>query len=280
MKDIREVKVIQDYIRMCEEGAAQGWHERNGGNLSYRMKPQEVEACRTYFKKAPGEWISLADSTENLAGEYFIVTGSGKYFKNVSRDPWNQIGILEVDKGGGQYRIVWGLEDGGKPTSELAAHFRGHSVRKRVTEGKDRVIYHAHTPYAAAMSHVLPLSPEGFTKALWKSETECCMFFPGGLGVVPFMVPGGTEIAEATCAQMEKHEAVIWAFHGMFVAGEDFDSVFGLMQVIEKACQIASVVRSASPDGQGGQTITDEDLRKLGRELGLALNEEVLHYPG
>ena len=102
------------------------------------------------------------------------------------------------------------------------------------------------------------------------------MFFPGGLGVVPWMVPGGTEIARASCVQMEKYDAVVWGFHGMFVAGEDFDSAFGMMQVIEKACHIASVVLSAAHGEKCRQHITDDDLRRIGRELGLTLNEDVL----
>ena len=34
---ILDVKIVQDYIRMCTDGWKQGWHERNGGNLTYRM---------------------------------------------------------------------------------------------------------------------------------------------------------------------------------------------------------------------------------------------------
>lgn len=279
MGSIRDVEIIKQFIRLCDEGVAQGWHERNGGNLSYRMRREEVEECRPYFTENPGDWVSLGIQADNLKGEYFIVTGSGKYLKNVGLEPQNNICILETNGAGDGYRIVWGLEAGGKPTSELPTHFMNHSVRKRVTKGRNRVIYHAHTPYVAAMTHVLPHTPEAFTKVLWKSETECCMFFPGGLGVVPWMVPGGMEIARATCAQMEKYDAVVWAFHGMFAAGDDFDSALGLLQVIEKACQIASVVYSMTSKAPGSgdmQAITDDNLRQLGRELGLALNEDVL----
>ena len=31
---ILDVKIVQDYIRMCTDGWKQGWHERNGGNLT------------------------------------------------------------------------------------------------------------------------------------------------------------------------------------------------------------------------------------------------------
>lgn len=127
---------------------------------------------------------------DNLKGEYFISTGSGKYLRNVELEPQNNICIVEINQAGDSWRIVWGLESGGKPTSEFPSHFMNHSVRKRVTEGKNRVIYHAHPPYVVALTYLLPLTAEAFTRVLWKSETECCVVFPGGVGVVPWMVPG------------------------------------------------------------------------------------------
>ena len=51
MNNILGVKVMEDYIHMCEDGVRQGWHERNGGNLTYRMRPEEVAECRPWFKK-------------------------------------------------------------------------------------------------------------------------------------------------------------------------------------------------------------------------------------
>ena len=53
---ILDVKIVQDYIRMCTDGWKQGWHERNGGNLTYRMRPEEVEQCRPHFRTA-GAWV-------------------------------------------------------------------------------------------------------------------------------------------------------------------------------------------------------------------------------
>ena len=55
---ILNVKIVQDYIRMCNDGWLQGWHERNGGNLTYRMKADEVEACKPFFKE-PGPWVNM-----------------------------------------------------------------------------------------------------------------------------------------------------------------------------------------------------------------------------
>ena len=76
-----EAEFVQGFIRMCNDGWEQGWHERNGGNLSYRVKPEEVELVKEDF--AAGEWKEIGTSVPNLAGEYFLVTGSGKFFHHL-----------------------------------------------------------------------------------------------------------------------------------------------------------------------------------------------------
>ena len=51
---ILESKFVQGFIKMADDGYQQGWHERNGGNLSYRLKAEEVEMIRPRLN-APGE---------------------------------------------------------------------------------------------------------------------------------------------------------------------------------------------------------------------------------
>ncbi len=272
---ITEVPVLRDYIRMCADGWEQGWHERNGGNLTYRMRPEEVEACRPWFQASPGPWNEMGVQADNLKGEYFIATGSGKYFRNVPLCPADNICIVEINAAGDSWRIVWGLEHGGRPTSEFPSHFLNHSVRKAATSGACRVIYHAHPANLIALTYVLPLTARDFTRALWKSATECPVVFPGGVGVVPWMVPGGSEIAKATSELMKTFDAAVWAHHGLFASGPDFDTTFGLMHTIEKAAQIYVLALSAG-QGKISQTITDDNLRAIAQEFGVTLNEDFL----
>ena len=272
---ITDIEVMQNYIRMCGDGWDQGWHERNGGNLTYRMRPEEVEQCRPYFKAIPGQWVNMGVQADNLRGEFFISTGSGKYFRNVPLAPQDNICIVEINAAGDAWRIVWGLEKGGRPTSEFPSHFLNHSVRKEATGGACRVIYHAHPANLIAMTYILPLTARDFTRALWKSATECPVVFPGGVGVVPWMVPGGSDIALATSQLMKEFDAAVWAHHGLFASGPDFDTTFGLMHTIEKAAQIYLLALSA---GQGRilQTIEDDALRAIAKDFGVTLREEFL----
>lgn len=268
-----DVEFVQGFIRMANDGWEQGWHERNGGNLSYRVKPEEVEEVKDTLEK--NEWQPIGTAVPALAGEYFLVTGSGKYFRNIILNPQDSMCMIELDEKGENYRIVWGLVNGGRPTSELPSHLMNHEVKKLTTKGKYRVIYHAHTSNVIALTFVLPLKDEVFTRELWEMATECPVVFPDGIGIVPWMVPGGREIAVATSKLMEEYDVAIWAHHGMFAAGEDFDLTFGLMHTVEKAAKILVKTLSMSPTKL--QTIQVDEFRNLARDFKVRLPEKFLY---
>lgn len=271
---ILETKFVKGFIKMADDGFQHGWHERNGGNLSYRIKPEEVESIRSRLNDNQ-EWKPIGAKVPGLAGEFFLVTGSGKYFRNIIIDPEACIAIIELDDLGENYRIRWGLVEGGTPTSELPSHLMNHEVKKRVTHGRHRVIYHAHTTNVIALTFVLPLSDEVFTRELWEMATECPVVFPDGVGVIGWMVPGGREIAVETSRMMEKYDVAIWAHHGMFCSGEDFDLTIGLMHTVEKSAEILVKVLSMRPDKL--QTITPQNFRDLAEGFKVTLPERFLY---
>lgn len=270
-----DIAIVKRFIRTCKDGWEQGWHERNGGNLTYRLTAEEVKECEPFFDGKNRPWTEMGVEDATLANEYFIATGSGKYFRNVEPDPEDSICIVQINEKGSCYRILWGLVNGGRPTSEFPTHYMNHCVRARATDGTCRVIYHAHTPSLIALTYVLPLNDKDITKVLWQSATECPVVFPDGVGVVPWMVPGGSAIAVATAKKMETYEAAVWAHHGLFCSGDDFDITFGLMHTIEKAADIYVRVMAAG-GGKVLQTITDDDLRAIAVEFGVTLNESLL----
>lgn len=271
---VLESKFMQDFIKMADDGYKQGWHERNGGNLSYRLKKGEVDAIRPRLYRDT-VWQPIGTEVPGLAGEFFLVTGTGKYFRNIIVDPEACLAIIEIDESGSNYRIRWGLVEGGNPTSELPTHLMNHEVKKKLTDGRHRVIYHAHTTNTIALTFVLPLEDEVFTRELWEMATECPVVFPEGVGVIGWMVPGGREIAVATSKLMEKYNAVIWAHHGMFCSGETFDLTFGLMHTLEKSAEILIKVLSMVP--QKRQTISPENFRKLEEGFHISLPERFLY---
>lgn len=228
---------------MAYECYLMGWHERNGGNMSCRLTESEARgASFLYDENAP--WQKLEITVPGISGEYFLVTGSGKFFKNTVKAPEDCLGIIQISESGDAYRILWGLENGGRPTSELASHLLNHEVKKRVTDGRCRIMYHGHPENIIALSFVLPCDEKIFTQRLHEMMPECRLTFPEGVGVVREMEAGSIELGKATSEKMKDYNAVIWTHHGLFAAGETFDETFGLFHTVEKAASILVKVLS------------------------------------
>ena len=270
---VEDSKFVKDFIKLTYDAWLKGWHERNGGNLSYRISEDEIKGVEEELDQN-SEFISIGVSVPNLANEYFLVTGSGKYMRNVKLAPKANIGIVKIDGNGENYKKVWGLLNGANPTSEFPSHLMSHSVKKEITDGRNRVIYHAHATNLIALTFVLPVDSRVFTRELWEMATECPVIFPSGIGVVPWMVPGGTAIAKETSKLMREFDVVVWAHHGVFAAGETLDSAFGLMDTVEKSAEILVKVLSM---GGKRQTITASDFRDLAGAFHVTLPEKFLY---
>ncbi len=273
---VEQQAFMKGFARLCNDGWNQGWHERNGGNASYRMTTEEVSSCRTFFYDNPSSWVPLGVRAEELRGEFFAVTASGSHLRNVALDPNRNAGIVEIGASGDAWRIVWGFKGEGVPTSEFPSHFLCHAVRKRVTQGRDRVVYHAHPSATVACSLVLPADARTVTRALWKCMTEGVIAFPGGVGVLPWMAPGGLELARATSAQMEAYDAVLWPQHGLMCAAPDFDAAFGLVQAVEKAADVYVRARCMMGGQEPAHVIPDEGIRAIAAAYRLPVNEAFL----
>ncbi len=179
-----------------------------------------------------------------LAGAVLAVTGAGRHFRTIDSNPSANIGLVEIDEAGSAYRVIWGLV-GGRPTSELASHVSIHAARMAATNNKSRVVYHAHTPALVALSSVRSFSSRSLTRLLWKSITESVIMIPGGIGLLPWMVPSTVELAHATRAAASEHAVFVWSQHGACATGASFEEAFGIMHTAEKAARICLDVYAA-----------------------------------
>lgn len=64
-----DAEFVKGFIRMANDGWEQGWHERNGGNLSYRVKPEEVESVKENFEAK--KWQPIRDIRSKSGGRIF-----------------------------------------------------------------------------------------------------------------------------------------------------------------------------------------------------------------
>ena len=231
-----ESKIVKELCEITSNMYRLGWDERNGGNISVMI---DREIVREFFPiEKQVRKIDLGFVADEIVrGKYFLVTGTGKYFKNIKNDPKNNLGLVKISKDGKEAGLLWGFDDGGKFTSEFPAHLMSHAARLKVNP-RNRVIMHTHPLYTICMGACLPVDEKEVTRALWKTNTEAVVVFPEGVGVLPCMVCGTTEIGVATAEKMKKHRLVCWTNHGIYGAGENIDEAFGLIETVEKTAQI------------------------------------------
>ena len=247
-----------------------GWDERNGGNISLLL---DAETVVEYLDTAKVlRTIPVGFHAAPLAGKYFLVTGTGKYFKNIESAPENNLGLIRIADDGDTAELLWGYADGGKFTSELPAHLMSHMARLSV-DPMNRVIMHCHPTYTLAMNFVHTLEDKSFTHSLWQMCTECIVVFPDGIGCLPWMLCGNSEIGEATAAKMKEYRLVIWGMHGIYGAGKTMDEAFGLIETVEKAAQIYMLTAHLPRLNE----ITDENLRQIAAGFGLTFREDFLN---
>ena len=231
-----ESKFVKEISDITWNMYSQGWDERNGGNISLLIDEEDV--LKYFDGKSYIRDIDINFTVDEiLRGKYFLVTGTGKYFKNIKGDPENNLGLVRIDESGKKAHLLWGFSDGGKFTSEFPAHLMSHSVRLKVNP-KNRVIMHTHPTYFICMGACLPVDEVILTRKLWKSNTEAVVVFPEGVGVLPCMVCGTNEIGEATAKKMERYRLVSWTNHGIYGAGCSIDEAFGLIETVEKTAKI------------------------------------------
>lgn len=240
---VLDTDFARNFIRLCNDGFVKGWHEANGGNVSYRLTREEVADVKSNFNAK--QWVHLDVALPDLAGECFLITASGSMFRSITHEPKRMLGVIEIDLTGTSWRECWGFKDGGAPTSELVLHLLAHQARKVATDLENRVIYHAHPENIIALTCVLPPQASGYFRLLSSHLTEMHIVFPQGIGVVPWHLPGSSELALSVADCMKVDSVVLVPQHGVFVSGNSLDEAFGRLETLEKASSIVLKTRAA-----------------------------------
>ena len=269
MKNILNAPFVEEMRKTTANMYRLGWDERNGGNISYLLDAEEVAEYLDLNNVV--RIIPLGFDATAIAGKIFIVTGAGKYFKNVDAAPAVSLGVVRIAADGANAELLWGYEDGGKFTSEFPAHLMSHMARLEV-DPENRVVMHTHPTYTLAMNFVHELDDAKFSRSLWQMCTECIVVFPEGVGVLPWMLCGTNSIGEATAAKMKDFRIVIWGMHGIYGAGKTMDETFGLIETVEKAAQIYMLTAHLPRIN----VIKDEEMVELAEYFGVTYRKDFL----
>ncbi len=270
MKDILTAPFIEEMKKITANMYRLGWDERNGGNISYLLDEEEVSEyldLSNVIRTIPTGFDATA-----LIGKLFLVTGTGKYFKNIMDDPEANLGIVRIAADGTTAELLWGYSDGGRFTSEFPAHMMSHIARLAV-DPENRVVMHCHPTHTLAMNYVHELDEKKLTHTLWEMCTECIVVFPDGVGVLPWMLCGTNEIGIATAEKMKEFRLVVWGMHGIYGAGKSMDETFGLIETVEKAAEIYMLTAHLPRIN----TIKDSEMKQLAEFFGVAYRADFLN---
>ncbi len=233
-----------------------GWAERNGGNISVNVTGTITSEIRSLQPLVPA--VPLPLRFEQLCGNYFYVTGTGKRMRYVAKSPFEHGSLIRINEKGDAYEIV--AENPVMPTSELPSHLSMHNFMRET--GKEiKVVLHTHPTDLIALSHGKKFLEEGvMARILWSMIPESRIVVPRGIGIIPYEIPGTLELAAATIKQLDRHDVVLWEKHGVLCVGDDIIETFDAIDTLSKSAQIYLTARQAGFDPQG---MTDEQLDGL-----------------
>ena len=267
------MEFLNEVMRISSDLWTKGWAERNAGNISMRLSDDDVSRIGSMKKDAP--WNELQKKVPDLGGEIFLISGTGKYIKNIALDPERNLGIIEIDKSGEKYKVIWGYSDGGRPSCELPSHLDVHSKKKTTAGSSKSTIIHTHPSNLIALTYSLNLDTFKLSRLLWEMHAECIAVFPEGVEFLPWMVAGSNELADATAEAFKKCNVVVWQYHGAFGWGRNPDEVLGLIDTAEKA---ADIYIKASSIGPIRNRLELDQLSTIAERFGAIPDKDIMEY--
>jgi rhamnulose-1-phosphate aldolase len=257
-KEVR--RLILEVAELAEYLWQKGWAERNAGNISVNINhliPEDLQDLENY------PLFQLKETYPELAGSYFFVTGTGKRMRDLARDPLKNAALIRITERGNQYHIISrakGEVTNFRPTSELPSHLAIHqSMVQRNSPYK--VIIHTHPNELVALTQSSVYKNEDtLNNILWGMHPEAVIVVPKGVGVVPYEIPGTSEIAKATLEKLSDHDVLVWEKHGVFAVGEKVFDTFDMIDTLAKSAQIFLMCKNAGYEPEG---LTSKQLQDL-----------------
>ncbi len=233
-----------------------GWAERNGGNITVNITEYaDDEMRRMPAISAP---LEIGMTLPHLKGCFFFCKGTQKRMRDLARYPMENGSIIRILDDCAHYEII--ADNPVMPTSELPSHLAVHNYL--IGKGSPyKASLHTHPIELVAMSHNLEfLKKDVLTRILWSMIPETKAFAPRGLGMVPYMLPSSTALADATIKAIDDdYDVVMWEKHGVFAVESDIMSAFDQVDVLNKSANIYMCARSMGfvPDGMSDAQMTE-----------------------
>ena len=199
----------------------------------------------------------------DLAGATILVTGSGRRLRDVADAPTQNLAAIIVEDGGKTGRMFTSVNCPFKRvTSEFNSHLAVHHDQMRSRPIKVHAVIHAQPTYLTFLSHIPKYQDERYLNThLIRWQPETILNFPEGIGVLPFILLGSTQLMLETMISLRKHQLVVWSQHGIMArADESIIHALDLVEYAETAAQYEVLNLFTGEESAG---LTPENIRAV-----------------
>ncbi len=185
------------------------------------LRARLTEVCRWMYERS---YIVAADgnASARMGEERIAVTPSGLH-----KGLLKPADIVITDLDGAPLH-------GGRPTSEIRMHVEVYRQRPDV-----RAVLHAHPPHALALS-VAGLS-------LGKCILPEALFGLGEIRHAGYATPTTDAVPRLIAAQVRNHDGLILDRHGTLTVGDDLQSAFNRLEVLEHTARVSYLAHALGP---------------------------------
>jgi rhamnulose-1-phosphate aldolase len=247
--------------RMSEIDATEG----GAGNISAYIG-WEIEARRIFPNP---EEFELPEPAPELAGDSFLITGSGRRLREIIQDPAANLGFLRVGEDGTSATLFTSPRRlFARLTTEFNSHLAVHLDQVRQSGTNFHAVIHAQPPYLTYLSHIPRYQDKAYLNThLLRWQPEMIVNLPEGLGCIPFLIPGSPDLMAATVAALRTHRVALWGKHGV-MARSDL-SVKRASDRIEYAEAGARYEYMNLANGEMGEGLSPEEVRAICAAFGV-----------
>lgn len=232
-----------------------GWAERNGGNITVNITEYVDDEIRVM--PAISEVMPIGVTLPFLKGTYFYCKGTNMRMRDLARRPMENGSVIRILDDCASYVII--ADNPVKPTSELPSHLSVHNYLLSVNSPY-KASLHTHPIELVAMTHNPEfLKKDVMSNLLWSMIPETKAFCPKGVGIIPYLLPGSVELADATIKELSDYDVVMWEKHGVFAVDIDVMQAFDQVDVLNKSSLIYIAAKNMGfvPDGMSAEQMKE-----------------------
>ncbi|MCL1899880.1 MAG: class II aldolase/adducin family protein [Promicromonosporaceae bacterium] len=234
--------------------------EANAGNISVTV-PYTEQVVDLFPEVEPYE---LPTEVSALAGRIVLISGSGQRLREIAADPRAVVGAIVIAPDGLSAVHRYAPQRAfARPTSEANSHLAVHRDHLARAAGHVPVhaVVHAHAPHTTQLTHRGARNTVEFSRQIMRWEPEIVVWVPGGIGFLPFEVPGSKALEVGTVAALRTAEIVAWAKHG--VMARSAKGPLGAVDTIEFIETGARFQVTALQTGDTGGGLTDAEIEAI-----------------